>query len=113
MDYQFTIQLVDRTHAKPQGLWDDKIKNGDTVSFIGPNGVPRVVFEGVSPFSTEPGFIIANSGAQKVVNLHSCTKDNRAQAYCWIKPHGEEKYIGYGPASDKMHSGYTVPPGTH
>ncbi len=108
-NWQISIHLVDGKHATAQP-WDSKIKNGDTVSFTSPDGVPRVVFEGVSPFSTEPGFIIPDAGAQKVVNLHTCTQANPAQGYCWIKPHGTETYIGYGTNSSKDKSGIKVPP---
>ena len=106
--WQFPIHLEEGQHAVPQVPWDKRIKKGDFVSFISPDGVPRVLFEGTNPFSKDPGFIIADSGAHEVVS--ELTKDDPGQAYCWIKLKGTDKYVGYGTKSSKDRSGYVVPP---
>jgi hypothetical protein len=112
VNYVFPIQLIDATHARPQVPWDTRIRKGDTVEFTSADGVPRVVFEGVNPFSTEPGMIIPNGGKHQVVA--DIPQGEVGQAYCWIRRVNpqtkQEEYIGYGSKSDKNMSGYTVPP---
>jgi hypothetical protein len=107
--WQIPIHLVDNKHAKVLLQWPDEIRNGDLVSFTSLDGVPRVVFVGVNPFSEDPGYIIRDSGCHTVKNIELCTKEFPAEAYCWIKRPKSEDYVGYGPHSRFADSGTKVP----
>ena len=107
LHWQLPIMLTEDGYVKPEVPWQEGIKLGDMVSFTSGDGNVRVVFVGTNPFSTDPGFVISDSGAHEV--KYAVTKDDPGTAYCWIKLRSSGKWVGYGDDAETK-AGYTVPP---
>lgn len=109
--WDIVIHLVDGK-PRPQGDWRTEMKVGDQVHFVSPDGKVRVEFQaidqdgkhnpkGLLPFGSEK----KNLEIEGAEEFH--TIENRSQfvMYCYIKPHGKERYEGWGEDDPKAGTG--------
>jgi hypothetical protein len=85
--YDVKITLVNGIHAKPPATLPDLVV-GDGVRYVSDEGDVKVQFDGLSPYDVAT---IIDS------NVHLVLREGTFRFRCFIKPHGQDQFVGWDP----------------
>jgi hypothetical protein len=98
--YDVKISLVNGIHAKPPATLPD-IDLGDSVRYVSDDGAVKIEFDGPSPYDVST---VADSQAHKVLRKGSF------RFRCFIKPRGQDQFVGWDPVKSPESGGDQIIP---
>lgn len=98
--FDVKISLVDGIHAKPPASLPN-IVVGDDVRYVSDDGAIKITFEGPSPYDVST---VADSKVHKVL------RGGSFKFQCFIKPHGQDQFVGWDPVKSPESGGDQIIP---
>ena|SRR5271167_1318793 len=95
--WDLAVHLVG-DEVRSEAGWPTGIKVGHEVRFMSPDGKVKVEFKPLDPSSLVPFGAKGYEGAEE---FHTVVNACKFTVYCYIKPDGKDRFIGWGPDDPK------------